>query len=182
MASTDPKDGRRSHCQDHGETASRLTRAGRTGTSPKEIIPGQTVWVVSLGKEATVMGPVDHKGRVKVQAGIFSVDIDASDIRSHRHGKNESKQKSVQKASPAKERLKSWDAVSPQIPDNTIDLRGHRVVEALEALEKSLDGLFARGLDSAFIIHGHGTGASKGSESMAESLSLHRGPTSGRAV
>ena len=35
------------------------------------------------------------------------------------------------------------------------------MVEALEALEKSLDGLFARGLDSAFIIHGHGTGALK---------------------
>ena len=44
-------------------------------------------------------------------------------------------------------------------PRNTLDLRGQRVDEALARVERFLDDLFGAGEPSAFIVHGHGTGA-----------------------
>ncbi len=48
-----------------------------------------------------------------------------------------------------------------QLADNTLDLRGARVEEALESLERFLDGCIRKSITGAVIIHGHGTGALK---------------------
>jgi DNA mismatch repair protein MutS2 len=42
---------------------------------------------------------------------------------------------------------------------SSLDLRGARVDEALDALDRYLDDAALAGLDKAVIIHGHGTGA-----------------------
>ena len=44
---------------------------------------------------------------------------------------------------------------------NTLDLRGHRVEEALDELEAYLDKASLANLSPVFIVHGHGTGALK---------------------
>lgn len=44
---------------------------------------------------------------------------------------------------------------------NTLDLRGARVAEGLEELERFLDEAVLRGDDCVFVLHGHGTGALK---------------------
>jgi DNA mismatch repair protein MutS2 len=44
---------------------------------------------------------------------------------------------------------------------NTIDLRGMRVEETIEAIEAFLDKLLLASQPSAFLLHGHGTGALK---------------------
>jgi DNA mismatch repair protein MutS2 len=49
----------------------------------------------------------------------------------------------------------------PKTSDNTIDLRGMRVEEALELLDAFLDSLLHRGGSTAYVLHGHGTGALK---------------------
>jgi DNA mismatch repair protein MutS2 len=43
--------------------------------------------------------------------------------------------------------------------DNTLDLRGERVDDALGRLDKFLDDVLARSQDVAYVLHGHGTGA-----------------------
>ncbi|MFW6365416.1 MAG: endonuclease MutS2 [Spirochaetota bacterium] len=48
-----------------------------------------------------------------------------------------------------------------QTSDNTADLRGMRVDEAIVHLDRQLDQFIRRGLHAAVIIHGHGTGALK---------------------
>jgi DNA mismatch repair protein MutS2 len=43
--------------------------------------------------------------------------------------------------------------------DNTVDVRGLRVDEALGMIESFVDRLYGASASHAFIIHGHGTGA-----------------------
>jgi DNA mismatch repair protein MutS2 len=56
-------------------------------------------------------------------------------------------------------------AISPEgavrVPSNTLDIRGARVAEGLEALDRFLDEAVLRGADAVFVLHGHGTGALK---------------------
>jgi DNA mismatch repair protein MutS2 len=52
-------------------------------------------------------------------------------------------------------------AVYFQSPDNTLDLRGMYVDEAVPEVEAFLDRLAMAQAPHAFIIHGHGTGALK---------------------
>ena len=138
------------------------TRALAGPTPDKDSIKiGQTVWVISLNGEATIESLPDNRGRCQVRAGILSVNVDVQDLRSNRFGKAERKKEKKKRTQASTERLPDWDSVSPQIPDNTVDLRGMRVDEALQRLEQFLDGCFGREFGSAFIIHGHGTGALK---------------------
>jgi DNA mismatch repair protein MutS2 len=48
-----------------------------------------------------------------------------------------------------------------QTQDNTIDLRGLKVNEAIAKLENNLDRMILRNIKTAIVIHGHGTGALK---------------------
>ncbi|MCA9630465.1 MAG: Smr/MutS family protein, partial [Myxococcales bacterium] len=43
----------------------------------------------------------------------------------------------------------------------TLDLRGMRVDEALDEVDRFADGLLQRGEPAGFVLHGHGTGALK---------------------
>jgi DNA mismatch repair protein MutS2 len=56
-------------------------------------------------------------------------------------------------------------SISPEgavrVPSNTLDVRGARVAEGLEALDRFLDDAVIRGADAVFVLHGHGTGALK---------------------
>jgi DNA mismatch repair protein MutS2 len=51
--------------------------------------------------------------------------------------------------------------IPPQTSSNTLDLRGLRVHEALDAVDQFLDRAFQRREPGVYLIHGHGTGALK---------------------
>lgn len=67
-------------------------------------------------------------------------------------------------------------SISPEgavrMPSNTLDVRGARVGEGLEALDRFLDEAVMRGADAVFVLHGHGTGALKAAirKALADSL------------
>ena len=44
---------------------------------------------------------------------------------------------------------------------NTLDMRGQRVEEGMDAADKFFDDALMRGHDLVFLLHGHGTGALK---------------------
>jgi DNA mismatch repair protein MutS2 len=48
-----------------------------------------------------------------------------------------------------------------RLPSNTLDLRGQRVDEGLDAADRFLDRALRGGHDVVFLLHGHGTGAMK---------------------
>lgn len=58
-----------------------------------------------------------------------------------------------------------------RMPHNTINLRGMRVDEALDAVDMGLDKAVQSGTDVVFVLHGHGTGALK--QAVRQALRTH---------
>jgi DNA mismatch repair protein MutS2 len=126
------------------------TRATPTQTEA-EIAIGATVHVAHLGRSAVIVeGPL--KGKVRVAAGALKLWVDVSEL-----------------SGAAKERAPERAVVLEALPlsrvpslptaDNTLDVRGMRVDDALALLEAFLDRLFGAGEAIAYVLHGVGSGA-----------------------
>ena len=107
-----------------------------------------------------------------VQVGALKMRIPVTDLyftseaarREHTSGKSSSRvsNRSRGRSQGSNAQDQGADAgLLPQTSDNTVDLRGMRVDEALEKVELFLDAVYAANLGGAYIIHGHGTGALK---------------------
>lgn len=116
---------------------------------------GLTVYVRSFRRAGVIDGK-PRANEVFVRMGVMRVTVNPSEIfypneqarRRHRSGAS-----TPASSSPVPVILKTVD--------NTVDLRGERVDEALERLDLFLDSAYLRGDTSVFVIHGHGTGALK---------------------
>ena len=132
------------------------------------LAPGLRVRSVSLGKEGRVTEEPDHRGRVRVAFGAFSVQLPSADLRPAKAGGGSAPGSARKRRPPepepaprAPEGHEGTEAVpfTPQSDRNTLDLRGRRVEEALAELPGFLDRAGAAGVPCVVIIHGHGTGA-----------------------
>ena len=124
---------------------------------------GDTVFIVPLGKEATVES-IDREGGT---AGVLLGSMIRSrypfdDLRipfNRKQGKKHGSRKEPPKK--MKQELEAPPVLTVQTSYNTIDLRGKRVDEALQEIEYAVDRMIRSGIRSAVVIHGHGTGALK---------------------
>jgi DNA mismatch repair protein MutS2 len=111
-----------------------------------DIQPGDTVWVEGLGTTGEVVSVADSNA--EVQVGSFRVRVRLDSLE--RRGRPE----------PAP--LQSSNPLAGQgsrpSPGVELDLRGQRVEEVGERLDKYLDDAFLAGLPFVRIIHGKGTG------------------------
>ncbi|MFN3197799.1 MAG: endonuclease MutS2 [Bradymonadia bacterium] len=165
----------------HAAKAARARAEAGDPITQDRIKPGSRVFVISLGAEAEVLSTPDDQGKVEVRAGALTARFPIDDLRPPGlKGRAEAKgrtggSKPAQKARRGDNRQSkapsptgagrhddiTWDSAPPQVPDNTVDIRGMRVEEGVERAERFLDTLVERGVPIAFIIHGHGTGALK---------------------
>jgi len=109
-----------------------------------DIAPGDTVWVSGLETTGQVIAVTDDSA--EVQAGSFRVRVklDSLERRS--------------RPQPAElETAAVRQGVHPS-PGTELDLRGMRVEEVADLLEKYLDDAFLAGLPFVTLIHGKGTG------------------------
>ena len=132
-------------------------------TAPLEpeavLVPGQRVFLSSLYKEGEVRaraGPGEETvevlvGGMKTRVSREQVRVLASDRG--RPGPAEPGARRGEGGSTAE--------VFLQTPENTLDLRGMYVDDALPEVEAFLDRLCLAQASHAFVIHGHGTGALK---------------------
>ena len=152
---------------------------------------GERVAVLPLGIEAELLEnpPADPKDdtQIKVRMGKLTVRVEAKKIRAL-PPKVEEKKDPLEKAKKkgalelARTTTKKQDKlldprqahrpvyesasmpggpILPPTAGNTLDLRGERVYEAENAVERFLDESCREHLPNVFIIHGHGTGALK---------------------
>ncbi len=119
-----------------------------------EISIGDRVRHRSLGKVGEVVA-VPKSGQVEIRLGSLKTVVNRMDLQpmSQPHAPP-AQQKPTHAPSPRK-----LDGV--RTPSNTLDLRGFRVDEAIQATEKFLDQLLLQDVPAAFLLHGHGTGALK---------------------
>ncbi len=130
---------------------------------------GDRVRVGGLGKEGAVVTLPDKRGRLQVEIDGMRVQVKASDLeRARTKPKPPKKPKKARPAPPPAASRSALEAdTSPaagpdgafRTPDATVDLRGQRVDEALDAVDQFLDDASMRSLRFVFILHGLGTGA-----------------------
>ena len=151
---------------------------------PASIKPGLRVRISTFGKEGVVADEPDRKGRLHVEVDGLRVRVTVGELEQARSegsvrsgpgvtgskkSKKSKKSKRPAKASQLGRATRAGEAGSEdggcgtafRSTDNTLDLRGERVEEALERVERFLDACYLRDFPYAFILHGLGTGALK---------------------
>ncbi len=116
------------------------------------IKPGQSVLIKGLNQVATLVLPPDDKGFAEVQMGLIKTKVKAEKLAMTDKKPN----KALKKLQVSFDDFHASANFSPRV-----DLRGMRVDEALDVLEKRLDMASLRNIREITVIHGHGTGALK---------------------
>lgn len=124
------------------------------------LFQGQKVFLATLNKEGEVASaPAREDREVEVLVGGMRLRMAREQVRIFPAGPSRAEEGKIPKAP------RRFDTATPaihiQTPENTIDLRGKYVDDALPDMEAFLDRLSLAQAPHAFIIHGHGTGALK---------------------
>lgn len=119
---------------------------------PKSVTIGDTVLVLSVDKEATVVSAPNSKGEFIVQAGIIKMTVKLEDVRIPPKTKDDNASKY--------EKMTAFSAVQRSGGVGLeLDIRGMMVDEAESVVENYLSNARLQGLQEVNIIHGKGTGA-----------------------
>jgi DNA mismatch repair protein MutS2 len=129
-----------------------------------QLEPGVEVYLTELGTHAQVIEP-PARGQVRVLAGAVKLVVPVTQLEfaSHRNRPG---------ASPSKRSRRSGGTAAGRAPsssarslvrtkENTVDLRGERVDDALALLDAFLDRMLAANEPAGFVLHGHGSGRLK---------------------
>lgn len=130
-----------------------------TPARPEEIAEGARVHVLSLGKEATVAEPL-RGNTVFVRIGTARLRVPLEDLRflGVARSRSGARARPVPRAPEPEARTEAAPGVVVRSADNALDLRGARADEALARVDAFLDAQLRAGAETAFVIHGFGTG------------------------
>lgn len=126
---------------------------------------GQRVYVPRLRTEVTVVEP-PSKGRVRVASGPVKLWVTIGELQ-----RVDAERPPAKAAPPAPAEPAEPAKVRSRDPDNTLDVRGMRVDDALSMTESFLDRMFGRSEPVGYIVHGLGSGALR--DAIREHLGSH---------
>ncbi|WP_394832093.1 Smr/MutS family protein [Pendulispora rubella] len=136
------------------EARERGEAAERRPLAPGEVRRGTRVYVPRLRAEAEV---VEVSGEwIRVSAGVLKLNVPLSELRSAAPAEPVAPAKPAP-GTPATGEARRDPAIATS--DNTCDLRGLRVDDALGLATSFLDRCLNERRSVAFLLHGHGTGA-----------------------
>jgi DNA mismatch repair protein MutS2 len=128
--------------------------AERTPVVSHAFKSGDTVRVKSSGLLASVLDTDGDK--LRIQVGGIKLVLRSRDLEAASAPKAKNQPRPRRAAGPA-----AALATAVRSSDNTLDLRGERVDEALGLVDTFLDRMLNLGEQLGFVLHGHGTGALK---------------------
>lgn len=117
--------------------------------APKNLLIGDSVRVLSIDQEGTVLSLPNDKGELTVQVGLMKMNVNIKQLSVI------SKKKKDEKVF---NKVKSFTMKSATISPE-IDVRGNNIDEAITIIDKYLDDAAISSLSQVRIIHGKGTGA-----------------------
>jgi DNA mismatch repair protein MutS2 len=129
-------------------------KAGQLAPKPRPAIPlasllvGQRVWIETMKRHGTVSRIDERRGKVTVDAGGLSIEVDASAVC------QPDAESPAPPATQGRTVVARPAAVAPEL-----NLIGQHVEEAVRNLERYLNEACLAGLGNVRIIHGFGTGA-----------------------
>lgn len=116
------------------------------------LIVGAAVHVPRLRADATIIEP-PSKGRVRIAVGPMKLWVEASDLFAPGAAAAAGGEPRKLAAAPAAAQLES------RTIDNTVDVRGMRVDDAISLVESFVDRLYGADARAGYVLHGHGSGA-----------------------
>lgn len=132
------------------------------GSGPEaagEMGPGATVELLSLGQRGTILDQVSSDEFV-VSVGSMRINVNRSGLRMVASKEADGgRPDALSRRDPTAARLSSFEIDRSRNIQPELDLRGMRVEEALDAVDKYLDDAVLSSIPVARIIHGKGTGA-----------------------
>lgn len=153
-----------------GELAQRTAPAGpaRRAASAAELGAGVRVYLTRLERTAEVI-EAPARGQVRVLAGVMKLLVPIGEVELLTGSGDRATGHAAARRAPGRARSAAVRAASTlgagfvpvRTQDNTLDLRGNRVEESLDAVDAFLDRLLDRGEPVGYVLHGHGTGALK---------------------
>lgn len=129
-----------------------------------DFVVGDTVKVKSLGQVGEVVEVSSSTCQVRVRGVVARVrkgDLEPA--------KRVARTVALPPKYTAPKRKEASEAL--RVEANTLDLRGHRVEEAMDRVDHFFSEARAKGHDVVFLLHGHGTGALK--EALRKDLHAH---------
>jgi DNA mismatch repair protein MutS2 len=124
---------------------------------PRTLTVGARVWVPRLRTVAEVV-EAPQRGKVRVGAGALRLFVDVSELRAP-GASSEAKERKERPVVDVTGAAPLEPKVSPMTIDNTLDVRGMRVDDAVPMAESFLDRMYGANEGVAYILHGVGTGA-----------------------
>jgi DNA mismatch repair protein MutS2 len=155
------------------------------GTQPtsEQLVVGAPVIVPRLGRCEVASPPSD--GRVEVRLGGMRATVPIADVLldTHRARARAERERAAEEAAAAVEKplgpsvvlvdgVPAGGRATARTIDSTIDVRGQRAEEAVASVDRFLDESLMANRDTAFIVHGHGTGALRAA--VREHLKAHK--------
>ena len=138
-----------------GKAEKNANKREKKQVEPESIRPlkaGDTVYLLNVGVQGTVLKPENKDGRVYVQAGIMKVNVPINELRLEEEKKEKIKKTYRASAGNAAEIRRS-------AAKSELDVRGMMVEEALIEVDRYISDCLMAHLDVVTIIHGKGTGA-----------------------
>jgi DNA mismatch repair protein MutS2 len=152
-----------------------------TPATVESLVVGAPVIVPRLGRAEVVAVP--HDGKVEIRLGQMKALVPIADVLmdSHRAARaaERERERAPESDKPDGNQVVLIDGVpaggkaTARTIDSTIDVRGQRVDEAVSAVDRFLDESLLASRDTAFVVHGHGTGALR--SAIRTHLTQHRG-------
>jgi DNA mismatch repair protein MutS2 len=148
---------------------SKAQRSHRVATEPVGISGplevGDTVFVRSMGQRGEVVALLSGRGEVEVQLGAMKLRVPTSQVErlSRRQARAADVGAVASLALPSRE-----PTLAPELQ---LDLRGWRVEDALEEVDRYLNNAALAGMPFVRILHGKGTGALR--QAIRQQLSHH---------
>ncbi len=129
-------------------------RRDKLGTNKplKNVTPGETVEIISMGEQGNVIGTPNSSGDVMVQVGIMKIKANLKDLRRVEAAAPKKTEKGRRNISATPE-SKTMNAATE------LDIRGLMVDEGTMLLDKFIDDAVMSSIKTLSVIHGKGTGA-----------------------
>lgn len=120
-----------------------------------KVVIGDVVMIKNLHQKVTIVSLPDKNKRVFVDMGSMKMKVKKDELAVLDQNYKEPNKVKIPGTNFNRFELKRYEL------SQTLDLRGYRVEEALDAVENYLDKASLANLTPVYIIHGHGTGALK---------------------
>ncbi|MDO4287174.1 MAG: endonuclease MutS2 [Eubacteriales bacterium] len=138
-----------------GQAERNANKREKKKVEPESIRPlkaGDTVYLLNVGVQGTVLKPENKDGMVYVQAGIMKVNVPINELRLEEKKKEKPKKAYHAPTGNAAE-------IRRAAAKSELDVRGMMVEEALMEVDRYISDCLMAHLDIVTVIHGKGTGA-----------------------